>query len=86
MISILDSKCKIRLGTLEFRRISRDFHFFKEPHHFFTTFKSFLGGNSKDLFFLSLFFDVIVMYFLHFEALVMKEKIFFAQGVFVMLC
>jgi len=86
LTSILDFKCKIRLGNLEFRRISRDFHFFKNPHHFLTTLKSLLGGNSKDLFFLSLFFYETVMYFLHFEVFVMEENPIFAQGVFVMSC
>ncbi len=72
-----NSRCKIRLDNLEFRRIFRNFSIFLGSPSFFDGLEVFSWGSLRRLFFY-LCFDMIVMYFLHFEVLRMK-KLCFAQ-------
>jgi hypothetical protein len=52
---VLDSKCSIRLGNLEFRKISKDFRFLKKPPLFSYELEVFFW-EAQRVFFLTLVF------------------------------
>jgi len=51
------SKCRIRLDNLEFQKISKDFSFYKDPHHFMMDLKYFLR-EVQGVFFYLCFYNV----------------------------
>jgi hypothetical protein len=85
LTSIPNSRCRIRLDNLEFRRNSRDFSSFLGSPSFSDGLEVFYWGSLRCLF-SNLCFDMIVMYFLHFEILHMNFFLFLFKFLFCKVC